>query len=69
MRSKLFLVLQIVVPAIMLPVLVLYACFEILSDYSTDEVPDTDSVFVYSVDRELREDVLLNLKIYWRNNL
>ncbi|MBR2820761.1 MAG: hypothetical protein IKD91_02670 [Clostridiales bacterium] len=69
MRSKLFLVLQIVVPAIMLTVLVLYACFEILSDYSTEEVPDTDSVFVYSVDRELREDVLLNLKIYRRNNL
>ena len=69
MRSKLFLVLQIVVPAIMLTVLVLYACFEILSDYSTEEVPDTDSVFVYSVDRELREDVLLNLKIYRMNNL
>ena len=69
MRSKLFLVLQIVVPAIMLTVLVLYACFEIFSDYSTEEVSDTDSVFVYSVDRELREDVLLNLKIYRRNNL
>ena len=46
MRSKLFLVLQIVVPLIMLPVLVLYACFELLSDYCTDEVPDTDTVFV-----------------------
>ena len=55
LRSKLFLVLQIVVPAIMLPVLVLYACFEFLSDYCTDEVPDTDSVFVYSVDRSFEE--------------
>ena len=55
MRSKLFLVLQIVVPAIMLPVLVLYACYELLSDYCTDEVPDTDSVFVYSVDRSFDE--------------
>lgn len=55
MRSKLFLVLQIVVPAIMLPVLVLYACYELLSDYCTDEVPDTDSVFVYSVDRAFDE--------------
>ena len=39
----------------MLPVLVLYACYELLSDYCIDEVPDTDSVFVYSVDRAFEE--------------
>lgn len=50
-----FLIFQIVIPVIMLAGVAVFACYRILSDLCTDTVPDTNSIFVYTVDEYFAE--------------
>jgi len=55
MRSRLLLILQIVIPVLSLSILAVYAGFQFISDYCNDTVPDTTSIYIYVVDRVFDE--------------
>ena len=55
MHSRLFGALQIMLPVLAYHGLILFAGYQFLTDYCSDRIPATDSIYVYTVDRAFDE--------------